>query len=323
MGTRYNVIINGSNKNAKKSEIDKLLIDINNSVSTYIASSEISVFNQSPTGAYFEDLAFEKYNFTQKGILDTSYHFHHFMTNLRACYDVYDLTEGLFDPTCMPLVNYWGFGYKKKKPRILDGNKNAIDSILPFVGLDKLTLLPVHRGINVQKAHPAIELDFSAIAKGYAVDLVMEYLIYCGIQNAMVEIGGETKAIGINEKGNIWKIGINTPSEKAGLTDFQEIVVLKNQSIASSGNYRNFYEIDGKKYGHEINPVSGFPEKTDILSVSIKAENCMEADALATGCMIMGLKKSIQIIEAMDGIEGLFIINDEAGQFKTIKTKGF
>ncbi|NJK83203.1 MAG: FAD:protein FMN transferase, partial [Saprospiraceae bacterium] len=149
-----------------------------------------------------------------------------------------------------------------------------------------------YEGTRLNKPIAGIQLDFSALAKGYGVDEVGRYLEGKGINNYMVEIGGEARAKGKNDKGEYWNMGVNTPDERAKMTDLVAAIRLIDESIATSGNYRNFYEVEGIKYSHTINPRTGFPERNTLLSATIIAENCMLADALATTCMVLGLEEA-------------------------------
>lgn len=320
MGTTYNLVYLDKQKKVNTEDIETLLLDINQSVSTYIDNSEISEFNKAGENFGIKKLA-ENEPILKEGKLNPMAHHNHFITNYIASKEIYHKSQGLFDPTCMGLVNYWGFGYKHKTA-ISEIDKNQISSILEHTGFDKLTDEMIDDVFFIKKSHPTTQLDFSAIAKGYGVDKVLEYLKACGVNNALVEIGGETKTVGVNRKNNPWQIGINTPSENARLSDYEEIVSLSGKAMASSGNYRNFYEIDGKKYGHEINPKTGFPVQTEILSASVIAESCMYADGYATACMIMDVKNASEMIEKEEGVEALFILGDGDG-YKKVMTSGF
>ncbi|MEM9992375.1 MAG: FAD:protein FMN transferase, partial [Bacteroidota bacterium] len=226
MGTTYNVTYRG--KAGKQAAIDSVLSVVNKDVNTYDPKSTISLFNQAQVGS---DLSEKRHR--------------HFINNYKTAVQVAKATQGAFDPTVMPLVNYWGFGYTPKKP-VTKVDSLAVDSLLQLVGLDKIS----YRNTILQKTIPAVQLDFSALAKGYGVDEIGRMLEADSIQNYMVEIGGEVRARGVNSKGKAWTIGINRPAEGAATSDLQASLALKNQSVATSGNYRNFYEIDGVKYSH-------------------------------------------------------------------------
>jgi len=307
MGTTYNITYEPYKKLISKATIDSILRDINLSVSTYIDSSTISkINNSSKYGRKAEILINGKIHKSDKVITKMD---QHFLTNYKAANRIYLDTDGSFDPTVMPLVNYWGFGYKPKKP-VTKVDSQKVSSILKLVGMT--CVKPV-----------GVELDFSAIAKGYAVDYLAMYLRSQGVENLMVEIGGEVYAQGHNATTTPWTIGLNTPDSESTLQDFMNLVHLKKMSVASSGNYRIFHIVNGKKYSHEINPKSGYPERNELLQVSVLARNCMEADAVATALMIMGKKKGMAYIESKPGMEAVFFYGDKEGGIAQTESSGF
>ena len=307
MGTTYNVSYQDSLGRNFKLKIDSLLIQINNEVSTYIPSSDISKFNQSE----------KQFSLSTNGIPNAN----HFYKNYIKAKEFFVLTKGSYDPTVMPLVNYWGFGYKDTTLTKVDSM--AVDSILNrFIGFSKIELKNNKDTTLLIKKSPEVELDFSASAKGYGVDQIFEFLASKGVKNSMIEIGGELRAGGKNDKGKKWSIGINTPTEDAQVSDFQAIVELNNMALATSGNYRNYYIVDSMKYSHTINPSTGFPERNTLLSASIFAEDCITADALATASMVMGLPACAELIENLEGVEGYFIFGDSSGNMDVIVTTG-
>lgn len=226
-------------------------------------------------------------------------------------------TDGAFDMSVGPLVKLWGFN-KGKCQRVTQA---MIDSVLPYVGYQKVSLINKH----ISKSDPRLHLDANAIAQGFSCDIIAKLLDDKGCTNYMVEIGGEVRAKGINSKGNTWRIGLDKPIvDSTGTTsEIQEIVEIKNASVATSGNYRKFVIIDGVRYGHEIDPRNGRPVMKELLSTTIIAPDCMSADAYATACMIMGVEKSMQLCEKNKDIEGYFIYTDAKGQIQSIYTKGF
>ena len=223
--------------------------------------------------------------------------------------EVSDHSEGIFDITCAPLVNLWGFGFSK-----MDSvTPQMIDSIKQFVGYQKVRL----DGRKVVKDDSRILLNCSAIAKGYASDIIARLLEREGIENYMVEIGGEVTMKGVNQNGKCWRIGINKPEDDStGIkNDIEEVVQLcKKGGIATSGNYRNYYIKDGKKYAHTIDPRTGYPSEQSILSATIVAEDCITADAYATAFMAMGLEKAREAAKNIPGIEYYVIYSDENGK---------
>ena len=218
-------------------------------------------------------------------------------------------SEGIFDITCAPLVNLWGFGFSK-----MDSvTPQMIDSIKQFVGYQKVRL----DGRKVVKDDSRILLNCSAIAKGYASDIIARLLEREGIENYMVEIGGEVTMKGVNQNGKCWRIGINKPEDDStGIkNDIEEVVQLcKKGGVATSGNYRNYYVKDGKKYAHTIDPRTGYPSEQSILSATIVAEDCITADAYATAFMAMGLEKAREAAKNIPGIEYYVIYSDENGK---------
>lgn len=304
MGTYYAITCRSCSSTIKDG-IDSLLIQLNNEVSTYIPESIISRFNQSESGIEYSDSE-----------IYTS-----FLENLSLSKQIHGLTDGAFDPSLMPIINYYGFGYTQK-----DGVKTidsiTVDSLFEFVGLDKISLDIIQKRIN--KMEPGVQLDFSALAKGYGVDLVASFLESNNIEHYLVDIGGETKAKGVNAKGNIWTLGINTPKIDAAFTERFVILQLNNKAMATSGDYRNYYELEnGEKYSHTINAMTGYPAKSDILSASVIAADCMDADAWATSFMAMGLAKSKSTVEDNKHIEALFIYNDLENKMNTWHSSGF
>lgn len=295
MGTYYRITYLG--KKNHQEEIDALLNEMLDELSTYIPTATISKFNQNAELQLKEEEG------------------HHFKTVFNKALEIYKSTSGAFEPTIMPLVNYWGFGYTEKK--MAEADKTIVDSLRRLVGFDQILEEKVKKGIHYHKKNSNAQLDFSAIAKGYGVDILAELLESNAVTNYLIDIGGEVRANGKNEHGNLWSIGISTPKSEAALNEVQQIVLLENRSIASSGNYRNFHEKDGVKYGHTINPKSGFPEQNDLLSVSVFAKDCMTADAYATACMVLGMEKAYQLIDSNPDLEGYFIYGSKNGGLNT------
>lgn len=231
--------------------------------------------------------------------------------------EVSDHSDGVFDITCAPLINLWGFGFSK-----MDSvTPQMIDSIKQFVGYQRVRL----DGRKVIKDDPRVLLNCSAIAKGYACDVIARLLEREGIKNYMVEIGGEVAMKGVNQNGNCWRIGINKPEDDStGIkNDIEEVVQLcKKGGVATSGNYRNYYVKDGKKYAHTIDPRTGYPSEQSILSATIVAQDCITADAYATAFMAMGLEKARQVAENIPDIEYFVIYADENGKHQIEYSKG-
>lgn len=236
---------------------------------------------------------------------------------LQLSFAVNKATDGAFDPTVAPLVNAWGFGFK-------DGqlpDSTQVDSLLNLVGLSSIHF----QDGKITKDNPLSILDMSAIAKGYGVDRVAQLLRGYSITNFMVEIGGEVVAEGINEKGTPWRIGINKPNEDSTSlsTELQDIISLSGHALATSGNYRNFYVQNGKKIAHTINPKTGYPAQQDILSSTVVAPTCAEADAFATAFMVMGMEKAKKVLLEQSQLDAYFIYSDEEGNYQTWSSTGF
>ncbi len=294
MGTSYSVkYLDGQGRNFQQ-EIDSVLGVFNQSLSTYIQDSEISRFNRD-------------------GIL--RYELPYLYPVLKRSKEIYEKTEGAFDPTVGPLVNAWGFGPENSRVPA----KEVVDSLRQLVNYDSVYF----DSVSACKMMKGMKLDFSAIAKGYGVDVVAQYLMAREVENIFVEIGGEIYCHGLNERGEPWRVGVNFPSYDEGEQRVvQAVVPLYDRAIATSGNYRNYYEVDGKKYAHTIDPVSGYPVQHSVLSASVFAPDCMTADAYATAFMVLGLEKAILIDEREKDIEIYLIYSDENKKLKTYASPG-
>jgi thiamine biosynthesis lipoprotein len=215
-------------------------------------------------------------------------------------------TNGSFDITVAPLVNIWGFGFKKGE----EPSKHAIDSLKALIGYQKVS----YDGKRVVKKDPRITLDCSAIAKGYGADVVARLLDEKGIKNYLVEIGGEVVTRGISEKRVPWKIGVTKPTEDPTETgDLQTVLNVTDKAMATSGNYRNFYYKGGKKYAHTIDPKTGYPVQHNILSATVLCDECARADAFATAFMVMGLERAKKVLEKNPDLM-VYFIYDKNGQ---------
>ncbi len=217
-------------------------------------------------------------------------------------------TDGAFDITVAPLVNEWGFGFKHGVPP----TKQVIDSLKDIIGYQKVQL----KGDHIVKKDKRIMLDCSAIAKGYGSDVVAQYLESLGIQNYMIEIGGEIVTKGISSKRLPWKIGVTKPTDDSldQNTEIQTIINVTNKAMATSGNYRNFYYKNGKKYAHTIDPKTGYPVQHNILSSTVLADRCATADAYATSFMVLGLEKAKKILDRHPELMAYFIYADKNGK---------
>lgn len=233
--------------------------------------------------------------------------------------EVAALTDGAYDITCAPLINLWGFGFK-------DGDTvtaAAIDSVRAFIGYEKVHL----EGNRVVKADPRVILNMSSIADGTVCDMIAAMFESKGIQNYMVEFGGEMRVKGLNPSGEAWRLGITKPTDDStGLNqELQQIIRFPMpRGMATSGNYRNFYVKDGKKYAHTIDPIEGCPVQRDILSATIVAADGMTADACATAFMVLGSERAKRFYERMKGIDYYIICADSTGQgFRVEYSPGF
>lgn len=312
MGTYYQVRYSGEERTDLKKSIDSLLEVINLEVSTYIPHSTISRFNQT------SDPFPLNYNPITRTDGDT-YDNEHFKVNLNRSKTIYDQMEGFYDPTVMPLVNYWGFGYTEKR-KVTQVDSIKIDSLIALVGFDKISWKPESNLLKKEQAN--MQLDFSSCAKGYGVDEVASLLADQGITDYMVEIGGEVVVKGKNPKGKDWSIAVSLPKAGAGLQEFQTILSLKDIAVATSGNYRIFYEVEGEKFAHIISPFTGFTEKSNLLSVSVLAKDCITADAYATAFMVMGLDRAMAFANQQADIEAYFIISKADGSMAVSYTEG-
>ncbi|MGQ1946240.1 FAD:protein FMN transferase [Geofilum sp. OHC36d9] len=291
-GTSYHIVYNS--KVDLEPRIRVLMDSFSHSLSTFDTSSVISKINR--------NTSFQTDSF--------------FRTVFNRAQQISIETGGAFDMTVAPLVNAWGFGFSKQH----EVDTLLIDSLLRNVGMAKVSMV---NGI-IQKKDVGVMLDASAIAKGYAVDVVASFLAGAGVENYMVEIGGEIVTAGVNPKGLVWQLGIDKPIDDPAVSEreMEMIIGLSGKALATSGNYRNFYIKDGKKYAHTINPKNGRPVQHNLLSASILANDCLTADAFATACMVMGLDSSLTLIESHPGLEACFIYHTDSGDQVTM-TDGF
>ena len=219
-------------------------------------------------------------------------------------------TDGCFDITVAPLVNAWGFGFKNGTTP----SKHQVDSLRSLVGFDKVKLT----NRKIVKDDKRIMLDCSAIAKGYGSDVVAQMLERKGIQNYMIEIGGEVVTHGVSDKRVPWKIGVTKPSDDSLNTnqELQTVLNVTDKAMATSGNYRNFYYKGGKKYAHTIDPKTGYPVQHSLLSATVLTKNCATADAYATAFMVMGIDKAKDILSRHPELMAYFIYSDNKGELK-------
>jgi FAD:protein FMN transferase len=294
-GTVYHIVYDSPGGKELKPEIDAEFKRLTLIFSTFNPESQIS-----------------KVNYNQPVDLDPL-----FINCFNRSMEVSEISGGAFDITVAPLVNAWGFGFRNRQKI----TQPLIDSLLQLVGYKKVKL----DNERIIKENSGTMLDMSAIAKGYTCDIIGKFLAKKGCKNYMVEIGGEVVAKGVNSKGQTWNIGISKPDETAyyATEDIQAVLKLPDRALATSGNYRNFYIEDGKKYAHEIDPHTGYPAEQNLLSTTVLAKDCMTADAFATAFMVMGLEKSVELQKKLPDIEVYFIYSDESGFNKIYMSDNF
>lgn len=294
-GTYYAITYYADNNVNLQPAVDSLLKQFDRSVSAYLPTSLLSRLNNNDTTAT-ADMIFE--------------------TVFNKSMEVSANTDGAFDITVGPLVNAWGFGFSKKAKV----DQALVDSLLPLVGYRKVQLL---KG-KLIKTDPRIRVDFDAIAQGYTSDWLAHFFETKGIQNYLIDVGGEVLGHGLKPDGQIWSVAIEMPAKN--LDDerkIQTILSLKDKAISTSGSYRKYYEENGTRYSHTIDPSNGYPVKHSLLSVSVLAVDCITADAYATAFMVMGLEKSKVFLTKHPEIEAYFISDDQRGGFAVYYTPGF
>lgn len=297
LGTTYNIIYLGNEKLDFQAEIDSVFTAVNKSLSTYIPDSDISRINRGDSLVVVDRMFQEVFELSRK---------------------VHKQTKGYFDPTVGTLVNAWGFGPGEQ----ISMDSLTVDSLLQYVGFNKVSISPQNRVI---KQNPNIYFDFNAIAKGYAIDRLAVMLDNKGIENYLVEVGGEVVAKGINlEKEKPWVVGIDDPQAEMGRR-MKLLINMSDRALASSGNYRKYRvdSISGKKYVHTIDPITGYTKNSNTLGVTILANDCATADAYATAFMAMDLHEAFKVINYNKDLEAYIIYLDEKGVTQEFLTKGF
>lgn len=293
-GSTYHIAYFDKENRDFQEDIEKILQDFDQSVSTYQPNSIISRINSN-----------------QKNVIVDKY----FIACFNKAKEIWKNTNGTFDPTVYPLVNAWGFGPGKKQKI----EKQVIDSILKFVGFNLIEL----KGNKVVKKDPRVALDFNAFAQGYSVDVVSGFLSSKGITSYMVEIGGEVYAKGKKPNGNNWTVGIEKPIDnKESENPLKAIVKLEDMAIATSGNYRRFIVEDGVKYHHHLDPKTGYPTKNNLLSASVFSKECISSDATATGILVMGLEKAKEFLNHHPELQAYLIYSDDKGNYQVYETTG-
>ncbi len=273
--------------------VDSMLAEWNNAFSIFIPSSEVSTLNRDSCHVYKSP---------------------YFLTVLKISREVYERSHGAFDPTVGPLVNAWGFG--PEDTMMPDSAK--VDSLKALVGFNKVYF----NDTMICKADRRMQLNFNALADGDGADIVTAFLESKGIKDILVDVGGELKAKGEKPGGQMWRTAIEDPT-----VDFYEerilaVVNLKNKGVATSGNYRNYYVKDGRKYVHTIDPESGYPALRSILSASVFSDTCAVADAFATSFMVMGVDRAKEVLAQNKHIDAYLVYTDENGKLATYVTDG-
>jgi thiamine biosynthesis lipoprotein len=292
-GTTYSISYYDTKGKDYQHDIDSILKDFDKSVSIYDSTSLISRINRSAqpvkTNIYFSEI-FSK---AQK---------------------ISEQTNGAFDVTVGPLVNAFGFGFKNKEKI----TASLIDSLKKSVNYKNIK---IENGYFIKK-YPAMSIDFNAIAQGYSVDVISKFLEDKGIDDYLVEIGGEVYAKGEKANGENWNVGIEKPVENNLRQELKATLKLENKALATSGNYRKFYVENGIRYSHTIDPSTGYPVSHSLLSASVIADHCTDADAYATAFMVMGLEKSLSFLKEHKELDAYFIYSDKNGNMKTYETEG-
>lgn len=296
MGTTYRVIyFDEPRRRDFKFSLDSLLTLVNKAISTYDSTSEISQFNQSVNGISFRGPFFQAI--------------------IKKSHEIHKSSNGAFDPTVMPLINAWGFGPKESYQ--LTAKK--IDSLKQLVGFDKVFL--TENGIG--KHDPRIQLDMGGIGQGFGADVIFRFLRAKGIENMLVELGGEGLGLGKNiVKGRPWKIGILDPNSTREHQFFKAYATICNKAFTTSGNYFNYRVINGQKFGHTIDPVSGYPVQHELLSVSLFTDDCATADGWATAFMVMGLQNTVAKLKEMPEVDALLLYSTIEGKVEAYITPG-
>lgn len=291
MATEYHITYFDPKGRDFKKSIDSVLVLVNKSINTYDSKSEVSAFNDGAKGIRF-------------GLP-------YLYPPVSKAKEVYEASQGAFDPTVMPLVNAWGFGPAKRQMP----DSASIDSLRAFVGFSKVQF----NSDSIWKLDPRMQLDFGGIGQGYGADVIADFMKSKGVENLFVELGGEGMAIGVNTETNQpWQIGILDPVEPSA---FKAYIKLSNRSFTTSGNYFNYRVVDGQRYSHTIDPKSGFPAQKAILSASVFANDCTTADAWGTAFMVMGHEKAIETLKSHPELDAFLIYSTPNG-VATFVTEG-
>ncbi|NJM24563.1 MAG: FAD:protein FMN transferase, partial [Bacteroidia bacterium] len=294
MGTTYHITYFDAHARDFKPSVDSLLRMVNKSINTYDPGSEVSMFNKSRRGVAIQ--------------------LPYLLPSLQVARVVFVASSGAFDPTVMPLVNAWGFGPAKP----VDPDSAQVDSLKEFVGFNKVTLTED----SVVKADPRVQLDFGGIGQGYGADVIADFLKSKGVTDMLVELGGEGMAVGMNrDTGKPWEIGILDPNSTREDQFYKAYIGLSDRSFTTSGNYFNFRVVNGRKFSHTIDPVTGFPARRAILSASVFADNATLADCWGTAIMSMGHERAIEVLKTHPEVDVLLMYSTPEG-IETYVTPG-
>ncbi len=292
-GTTYTIKYRGDQIEELITEIDELLLNIDKSMSTYLPSSKISQLNKGQ-GIQLDPLFLEVFELSKK---------------------MHALTDGAIDPSLGPVISAWGFDYAKAFEQM---DSSIVDSLLALSGFHHFQV----KGDSLFNLKKGASLNFNAIAQGYSVDQMALILEKYNIANYYIELGGELKLKGNSPSGEEWSIGIDLPKENLVERELSHILNLSDAGLATSGNYRQFYEREGKRYAHTIDPKTGFPVEHQLLSATVIAETSAKADAIATALMVMGLEKSKAFLQANPNYKGLLIHEDLNGDYQEYISPG-
>lgn len=296
-GTTYQIKYESPEGEDYGDDIEAIFKRIDLSMSTYVPTSLISMVNKGDTQVHVDTL---------------------FLDVLGRSLEIAEETNGDFDPTIGPLVSLWGFGFEEIRQ---DVSQDMVNNKLQKTGYQNIEVKD-----DSVRIPEGFQIDFNAIAQGFTVDHIAEYLEGYNVENYMIEVGGEVKAKGVNQTGEVWKIGVDKPSEEIDTEGrFQFIIELKDMGLATSGNYRKFWvdEETGARYSHTIDPKTGYPARNSLLSASIISNSTMDADAYATVCMVKGVEECKAFLDTKTELEGYLIWDDGSGNWQTYVTEGF
>lgn len=303
MGTTYHIKVVMSAlqpAGSLQARIDERLKEINRSMSTFEADSEISRFN------------------TLKDAGDSIVVSDDFFSVMQTARKLYELTDGAWDGSVLPLVDLWGFG-----PEGFSGTVPPPEEIKRCLGEVGFSGVELKKGNRLVKSRPDIQLDLASIAKGYGVDGLANLLRGFGYHDFLVEVGGEVFAEGLRKDGKSWRVGINRPRADAAFNEVYHVVDLKGKALATSGDYRNFFEIGGRRYSHIIDPHTGYPVSNGVVSASVLADTCTLADGLATAMMVMGPEKAVALANRMPDVDCLVVVKEADGSLKDYRSANF